>query len=139
VYREEQKRFYLDARTKDHRGHLTVNPSTLARLHKKASDSPRKEVCGLLTVAGTIIPVTNVAKAEDSFIMSRTEYLTALNLIRTTGETLQCVYHSHLHGVPIDHSPADLKYIASSKIDSLIINSTDWRYLPYASLITTPV
>lgn len=84
----------------------------------------QKERCGVILKDDSIIEITNVSKTNDSFVFSKRQWLTLLN----SGTEVKAIWHTHPGG-SVEPSEADLKFMRSSKYDSLIVTVDDWRYI----------
>lgn len=67
----------------------------LSQLYRMAQQSPSREICGILTSTLEIIPIINVARNDQHFVMQKSGFFRALNKIKQNGQTVLGIYHSH--------------------------------------------
>jgi [CysO sulfur-carrier protein]-S-L-cysteine hydrolase len=92
---------------------LTLAPGILDDIIEHARSVYPKEGCGLIAgvaasrLGSRFMPITNVAQSVVEFEMDPAELITALRDLRTAGEDLIAIYHSHPHG-PSQPSKIDI-------------------------------
>lgn len=89
-----------------------------------------REGCGLLGGIGERacrhVPVANVARRPDRFLMAPAEQIAALYSLEDAGARLLAIYHSHPAG-PAHPSPRDVAEAAWSGVAHLIVSLADPR------------
>ena len=100
-------------------------------MREEAAASPAKEVCGLISKFGRVIPISNVSSIPTDFVFSKREYYSALNNLKREGDQIACVYHSHINGDP-SPSENDLAAVKRMKLAYLIVAGTAYTYTEYA-------
>jgi proteasome lid subunit RPN8/RPN11 len=100
-----------------------IPAAALKEIQTRASQSPNREVCGLIDSTGRVYPLRNTALQDHHFQMSKQEYGLAVNTIKAAGNSITCVYHSHING-DATPSAADRLSQQALKIPYLIIAGT---------------
>jgi proteasome lid subunit RPN8/RPN11 len=91
-----------------------------------AQKSPRQEICGLIGADGikpkTVYPVANIAAdTAHEFEMDPQAQIAAFKAMRTKGESLFAIYHSHPQSPPVP-SVKDLEDLGYHEALQLIIS-----------------
>lgn len=107
--------------------------TTLNELYKLAANSPTREVCGLLVASDDdtgieIIPIINVAKSGDQFVMHKGGYLRALRKLQQEDREIMAVYHSHPNGDPTP-SQADIDAARRTGHNYLIVTNNQYKWV----------
>jgi proteasome lid subunit RPN8/RPN11 len=102
-------------------------PVELIEQLKWAACTDRREICGLISDDLKIHFIKNVAASKDDFVFDRVSYFQLMNRLRTEGQTVKCIFHSHLTGTP-DASKEDLNCYRRLGFDMLIVTASDYRY-----------
>jgi proteasome lid subunit RPN8/RPN11 len=100
-----------------------IPAAALKEIQILAAKSPQREVCGLIDSTGRVYPILNTALQNNHFQMSKQEYGLAVNTIKAAGNSITCVYHSHING-DATPSAADRLSQQALKIPYLIIAGT---------------
>ena len=91
---------------------LTLAPGLLEQIVSYTRSGLPLESCGLLagreSSATQFIPITNRLASATEFDMEPAELIAALRSLRTNGESLLAIVHSHPRG-PALPSPADIQ------------------------------
>jgi [CysO sulfur-carrier protein]-S-L-cysteine hydrolase len=89
---------------------LVITSVLLDQIIEQARRVYPNEACGLLVgrnAADRFIPMKNIAASRDRYEMDPAELIVQLRDLRTTGETLVAIFHSHPHG-PAEPSKTDI-------------------------------
>jgi proteasome lid subunit RPN8/RPN11 len=89
---------------------LTLAPGILEDVFQHAKAALPNEACGLLVgqaVAERFIPVKNVAASSHEYEMDSAELIAVFRDLRSTGEKLLAIFHSHPDG-PAEPSKTDI-------------------------------
>lgn len=92
--------------------------------------SPRREVCGVVSSAGAVYPIRNVAASPNDFTFSKRDYYTALSAMKAKGESLSAIYHSHVNGNP-ELTPADKETMERFECDFILVTGGVVRRFTY--------
>ena len=95
---------------------LILGPGILEQIVQHARTALPQEGCGLIVgldggrdgSATRFLPITNLLQSATSYEMEPAELIAALRSLRTTGESLLAIYHSHPRG-PAVPSPRDIE------------------------------
>lgn len=93
-----------------------------------------QEACGLLVGAGSatrFIPMINVLASSSAYEMDPGSLINTFRDLRTTGEELIAIYHSHPHG-PARPSKSDIERAYYPEAAHLIVSLAD-RESPQAA------
>ena len=100
----------------------------LSKLNILAALSPDKEICGLITSDYHILPIKNVARQGNQFVMDKLEYLRALSALRSDCKDVFAVYHSHPNG-DLTPSECDIKAARTTGHNYLIVTSHHYKWV----------
>jgi proteasome lid subunit RPN8/RPN11 len=96
---------------------LRIRESALAELRRHVADSPRQEICGLLsgsteTVTRVLASTNAAADPKTSYEIAPQELFAKMREIRSAGESLLGIYHSHPNGrsEPSERDLAEANY-----------------------------
>ena len=90
---------------------ISLAPGILEQVIQHAKQAFPAEACGLLVgpaIANRFIPITNVAGSSHEYEMDASELIAVLRNLRSTGERLIAIFHSHPHG-PAELSKTDIE------------------------------
>jgi len=91
---------------------LSLAPGLLEQIVHHARSGLPLECCGLIAgreqSATRFIPITNRLASTTEFDMEPAELIAAIRSLRTNGESLQAIFHSHPRG-PAVPSPRDIE------------------------------
>jgi len=103
---------------------VVVTSLILEEVIEHARAAYPKEACGLLVGrqnADRFIPMKNTAASADRYEMDPAELIVQLRDLRTTGETLIAIFHSHPHG-PAEPSKTDIERAYYPEAAHLIVS-----------------
>jgi proteasome lid subunit RPN8/RPN11 len=109
---------------------LVLAPRILDEIIEHAKAAYSREGCGLIagmkpSLAGTrFIPMMNVAESASEFEMDPAELIKTLRDLRSSGEELIAIYHSHPHG-PAHPSKMDAQRAHYPEAAHLIVSLAD--------------
>lgn len=92
--------------------------------------NPHKEVCGIVTGKGKVHQIKNVANSPTDFVFSKNDYYSAVEVISKDGDSIRCIYHTHLSEDPTP-SKNDLASIRATGHDYLIVTMESYTYTEY--------
>ena len=102
---------------------LTLAAGILEEVLKHAKSAYPKEGCGLLVgrrQADRFLPMMNAASSATQYEMDPAELISALRDLRSTGEELIAIYHSHPHRPP-EPSKTDIERAYYPEAAQLIV------------------
>ena len=99
---------------------LTLEARILQEVVEHAKAAYPNEGCGLVSRT-RFIPIPNVAQNASEFEMDPAELIKALRELRTEGEELVAIYHSHPHG-PLHLSKTDIERAYYPEAAHLIVS-----------------
>ncbi|PYS09996.1 MAG: hypothetical protein DMG15_22175 [Acidobacteria bacterium] len=105
---------------------LTIDSRILEEVVEHAKAAYPKEGCGLIA-AGRFIPIPNIAQSASEFEMDPAELIKAFRELRTAGEELVAIYHSHPHG-PLRPSDTDIERAYYPETAHLIVSLADPKH-----------
>ena len=105
---------------------LTLEAKILEQVLEHAKAAYPKEGCGLISPRG-FIPILNIAESPSEFEMDPAELIKALRELRTAGEELVAIYHSHPHG-PLRPSKTDIERAYYPETAHLIVSLADPKH-----------
>ena len=103
---------------------LTLAAGILESVLEHAKAAYPKEGCGLLVgrqAAARFIPIKNISTSATQFEMDPAELISALRDLRSAGEELVAIYHSHPHG-PAQPSKTDVQRAYYPEAAHLIVS-----------------
>lgn len=85
-----------------------------------------KEVCGIVTTTGEVIPIDNISSNKDTFIFDKRQWYGCKDAY-----DIEFIYHTHLNG---DTSPSleDLITLRRLGYSMLIVSNGKWRLIENA-------
>ncbi len=105
---------------------ITVEARILGEVIEHAKAAYPKEGCGLIA-PGRFIPIPNIAQSPCEFEMDPRELIKAFRELRTAGEELAAIYHSHPQG-PLRPSPTDIERACYPDTAHLIVSLADPKH-----------
>ena len=108
---------------------LLLNPGVLEEVIQHAKRAYPNEGCGLLVgyqSAERFVPMTNLSPTSSEYEMDPAELIQVLRDLRTSGETLLAIYHSHPHG-PAEPSKTDIHRASYPEAAHLIVSLADLK------------
>ncbi len=106
---------------------LLLAPGLLEQLIEQAKANYPLEACGLLVGSGSatrFIPMENILASSSAYEMDPGKLISTLRDLRSTGEDLQAIYHSHPHG-PARPSKSDIERAYYPEAAHLIVSLAD--------------
>ena len=106
---------------------LLVGPGILVQVTEHARQAYPNEGCGLLVgtyAAERFIAIKNVAQSPTEYEMDPAELIHVLRGLRSSGEQLVAIYHSHPHG-PAQLSRTDIDRAYYPEAAHLVISLAD--------------
>ena len=106
---------------------LVIAPGLLDRVIEHARGHYPQEACGLLVgrdSADRFIPMTNALASSTAYEMDPAELIATLRDLRSRGEELVAIYHSHPHG-PASPSKNDIDRAYYPEAVHLIVSFAD--------------
>jgi proteasome lid subunit RPN8/RPN11 len=106
---------------------LTLAPGILDEIIEHAKAAHPREGCGLIagmrsSLVGTrLMPITNVAASAAEYEMDPAELIKTLKDLRSSGEDLVAIYHSHPYG-PASPSRVDIERAYFPEAAHLIVS-----------------
>ena len=105
---------------------LTIDSKILEEVIEHAKAAYPKEGCGLIS-ARRFIPIRNIAHTASEFEMDPAELIKVFRELRTAGEELVAIYHSHPHG-PLRPSDTDIERAYYPETAHLIVSLADPKH-----------
>ena len=105
---------------------LTIDSRILEEVVEHAKAAYPKEACGLIA-AGRFIAIRNIAQSASEFEMDPAELIKVFRELRTAGEELVAIYHSHPHG-PLRPSDTDIERAYYPETAHLIVSLADPKH-----------
>lgn len=105
-----------------------LSKDILTHLYTLASNSPTREICGVLTEDLQLMPVANVAKDNQQFIMDKREFFKILNKLREENRRVLAIYHSHPNNDPTP-SQADIDSSRRTGYNYLIVTTNQYKWV----------
>jgi proteasome lid subunit RPN8/RPN11 len=106
---------------------LLLGPGLLDQVIEHAKANYPQESCGLLVGAGSatrFIPMANVLASSSAYEMDTGSLIRTFRDLRSTGEELLAIYHSHPHG-PARPSRSDVERAYYPEAAHLIVSLAD--------------
>jgi len=106
---------------------LLLAPGLLGRVIEHAKANYPHEACGLLVGPGSairFIPMENILASSSAYEMDPGKLISTLRDLRSTGEDIQAIYHSHPHG-PARPSKSDIERAYYPEAAHLIVSLAD--------------
>ena len=106
---------------------IELAPGILEEVIQLAKAAYPAEACALLVGYNTAIrcvPILNVANSPHRYEMDPSALIAALRDLRSTGERLIAIFHSHPHG-PAEPSKADIEQAYYPEAAHLIVSLAD--------------
>jgi proteasome lid subunit RPN8/RPN11 len=113
---------------------LVIAPGLLDRVFEHARGHYPQEACGLLVgrdSADRFIPMTNALASSNAYEMDPAQLIATLRDLRSSGEELVAIYHSHPHG-PARPSRSDIERAYYPEAVHFIVSLAD-RERPQAA------
>jgi len=109
---------------------LVIAPGVLDRVIEHARTQHPQEACGLLVGHGSadrFIPMTNALASSTEYEIDPAQLIATLRDLRSSGEDLVAIYHSHPHG-PAHPSKSDIERAYYPEAAYLIISLADPKH-----------
>ena len=104
--------------------HLALAPGILEEVIRDAQKAYPAEACGLLigrNIADRFVPIANISPSPHHYEMDPAQLIATLRTLRTTGERLVAIFHSHPNG-PAEPSATDVERAYYPEAAHLIVS-----------------